>query len=224
MKTPTAEQLRAALPTDDQVDDIVSRISSGKIRRCIPVQVDDDDVLIANVLEDWKRLRAQLEEARREARAVMVDAGETLPESIRRIAEYIRRREQERDDARADVARLAKYEPRLLHAEIKGDGSATARIKAPAVADFAESMAAILLENKAHNYIEMVCTHPTGDIAVTIQRVTGKTPAAKAAAHEAVLRLAVRGCLDPGGDEPFREFIVKLAEWREANPEPERTR
>ncbi len=36
----------------------------------------------------------------------------------------------------------------------------------------------------------------------------------------ALLDLAVRGILDPGGEEPFKTFVVALAEWRARQPAP----
>lgn len=77
---------------------------------------------------------------------------------------------------RAEVERLKKYEPRLVETHIR-EGEATARVKAPFAQDFALTMAALLTEHGAPNYIETVVTHDTvGTIAVTAQRCAGKTP------------------------------------------------
>jgi hypothetical protein len=56
MRTPTMEELLRT-PTPEAADAAMRNVAAGKVRRCIPAQVDDDDVVLSAVVEDWKRLR-----------------------------------------------------------------------------------------------------------------------------------------------------------------------
>lgn len=49
-----------AVPTDEMVNDTMDRLTKGAVRRRIPAQPGDDDIVISNVVTDWRRLRASL--------------------------------------------------------------------------------------------------------------------------------------------------------------------
>jgi hypothetical protein len=39
----------------------LGRICAGEVRRCIPARIDDDDVVLGDVIHEWKRLRSRVE-------------------------------------------------------------------------------------------------------------------------------------------------------------------
>jgi hypothetical protein len=58
MKTPTLEEIRRSR-TEAEADAAIDSVSAGAVRRCIPAQVNDDDVTLGAVVEEWKRLRSE---------------------------------------------------------------------------------------------------------------------------------------------------------------------
>ncbi len=107
----------------------------------------------------------------------------------------------ERDRLQGEVERLRIYEPRLKRLEMgEGRADATVKVTPEFRENFALSMAAILAEQKAGNYVEMKVVSPDGPaFAVTVQRCEGQTPAEQKRAAESerdAAREALRACVD----------------------------
>ncbi len=58
MKLPSLEWIDVNPPTVEEAQTAIDRVTEGKVRRCIPCQTDDDDIVLARLLADWKRLRS----------------------------------------------------------------------------------------------------------------------------------------------------------------------
>ena len=65
MKLPSYEWMQQNPPTEDEATLALNHATAGKLRRSIPVQADDDDVVLERLLLDWKRLRAPGEDGYR---------------------------------------------------------------------------------------------------------------------------------------------------------------
>jgi hypothetical protein len=73
----TRDELLKQPPTDEQIETSLRRIGTGKVRRCIPVDPDDDDVVLSNAID---HLRSRALAAEREAeRQAAVIAGTAYP-------------------------------------------------------------------------------------------------------------------------------------------------
>lgn len=73
MKLPGYEWMKENPPTEDEATLALNHATAGKLRRSIPVQTDDDDVVLERMLMDWKRLRALASEEDAGARAPSTD-------------------------------------------------------------------------------------------------------------------------------------------------------
>lgn len=67
-------------PTDEQIETSLCRIGTGKVRRCIPAETDDDDIVLSNAIT---HLRADVERLTRElAASRAASPGDLAPEIV----------------------------------------------------------------------------------------------------------------------------------------------